>query len=141
MGSFSVVCSPHHDAVVCDSLLDFESWLIRTFADATVIERTGTGVRALEWTRGDYGTTHWMDGWINGDRTAIYLKGTVELVTTTAVAARDLFPAEKDVAYAEDWQGIPFDLRKISDADALALAVDQGDLAFAWRDTTQGQPG
>ena len=139
MGSFSVVCSPQADAVVCDSLVDFEAWLTRTFPDTRILERSGSGVRALEWTRGDSdrGTTPWMHGSINEDRTTLYLRGDVELVTTTAVAARDLFSAAADVVYMEDWQGIPFDLRKVADADVLARAVEQWDLDFEWHDAAQ----
>ena len=112
----------------------FESWLTGAFPEARVIGRTGTGVRAFEWVVGNRYTTGSMDGWINEDRTAIYLSGAPELMAATAMAVRDLFPDESPVSYTEDWQGIALDLRKVRDPQSLVQAVVAGDLALEWRD-------
>lgn len=131
MSSSSVICSPARAAAASDSMTSFESWLAGTFPKAGVTARSGTGVRALEWTLGD--GDRWMDGSINEDRTAIYLSGDPDLMAATAVAARDLFPDEFPVTYTEDWQGIAFDLRRIRDANSLVAAAAAGDVTFEWR--------
>ena len=133
MSSSYVVCSTT-SAPASDSLGSFEAWLGRTFADTQIEERANTGTRALVWMRGDEQGERRLDGWINEDRTVIYLEGDLRLVCETAMAARKVFPSDTAVVLAADSQGIPFDLRKVSDVATLVDAVERGDETLAWRD-------
>lgn len=70
------------------SVAALRDWLARTYADATVLERQGTGRHALEWMRHDCQSRSRLDGWLSREGT-LYLFGEPELARETAQAMRE----------------------------------------------------
>ena len=133
MSSTTIVCSPTR-AQAGESHEAVEAWLLATFPAARVTDRDGVSTRALAWeiVRPRLGT--WLDGSIDAEREAFYLKGDLDLICETAVAAVALFPPDADVIVVSAAVGTMFDLRRVDDARQLADAWDSDDEALLWID-------
>jgi hypothetical protein len=132
MSSTYVVCSPTN-AAASDSLSSFEGWLMRAFPGAREVKRHASETRALSWELSFARPDQWLEGWCSQDRTAICLKGDLDLVCQTAIALAELFPAQADAILVNDSQGILFDLRRMADAAQLAEAIVHDDDELSWQ--------
>jgi len=133
MSSFYIVCAPTL-APIGDSISSFEAWLVRRFPHARVTERDVSDFGALGWSLVQDEPARWLDGTINQERTAISLKGDLDLVCEAAVAAVELFPGDADVILVNSSQGIVFDVRRLADPRRLAEAVSADDETHTWHD-------
>jgi hypothetical protein len=131
MSSTYVVCSPTN-AAATDSLSSFEGWLMRAFPGAREVKRHASETQALSWELFER-PDKWLEGWCSQDRTAIYLKGDLDLVCQTAIALAELFPVQAEAILVNDSQGILFDLRRMANAAQLTEAIVNDDDELSWR--------
>jgi hypothetical protein len=129
MSTFAVV-SRESERSLWAGLPEFEVALMQTFPDVRITARDTDAVEAIAWTRGDYGSPSWMDGSINAEVTAVFLRGDDRLIYETALWLQS---AVGDGVLTWDWQGIPFALARIASVEALAAAVERNDESLDYR--------